>query len=335
MRHNQKNDQVQNQKIDEFYNPAYVHKPILWREIAGFIKGSLKMGVGHMADCTLGEGGHTELFLNMFPGLTVTGFERDSEILEKAKERLAGFGDRISFVNDNFSSIADHFEGTEKPDYILYDFGISSYHFEKSGKGFTFSADEPLDMSLDGSGLNAWHVINKYPVRELERVFKEYGEENWAAHIAKIIVERRALEPVNTTAQLANIVLAAIPKHFHVKNIHPATRIFQGVRIEVNRELQSIEEGLKGGMKILENDGVMMAISFHSLEDRIVKNFLRRMKDGCLCQQEPQHCMCSNRPFMKILTKKPLEADEDEVAWNYRSRSAKLRAAVKLRDITE
>jgi 16S rRNA (cytosine1402-N4)-methyltransferase len=322
-----------NQKIDRFFNKAYVHKSILWREIAGFIEGSLKMGHGHLADCTLGEGGHSELFLNLFPGLTVTGFERDREILEKAKERLAVFGDRISFVNGNFSEIAEHFKGGQKPDYILYDFGISSYHFEKSGKGFTFSADEPLDMSLDGSGLTAWHVINKYPQRELERVFKEYGEENWAAHISKIIVERRAAMPVDTTAQLANIVLAAIPKHFHVKNIHPATRVFQGVRIEVNRELESIEKGLKGGFDVLENDGIMMAISFHSLEDRIVKNFFRRMKDGCLCELEPQHCMCMNKPFMKLLTKKPLEAEEDEVAWNNRSRSAKLRAAVKLRDV--
>ena len=324
-----------NQNIDQFYNPAYIHKPILWREIAEYIKGSLKHAEGLLVDCTLGEGGHSELFLNMFPGLSVTGFERDREILERAQERLATFGDRISFVHGNFSTIAEHFEGARKPDYILYDLGISSYHIDKSGRGFTFSADEPLDMSLDGGGLTAWHVINRYPQKELERVFKEYGEENWAAHIAKIIVERRAKEPVDTTAQLASIVLAAIPKHFHVKNIHPATRVFQGVRIEVNRELQSIEEGLRAGFKVLEEDGVMMAISFHSLEDRIVKNFFRRMKDGCLCAQEPQHCMCSNRPFMKLLTKKPVEADRDEVAWNNRSRSAKLRAAVKLRDIVK
>ncbi len=322
-----------NYSPDRFFNPDYVHKPILWREIAGFIEGSLKMGNGHLADCTLGEGGHSELLLNIFPGLTVTGFERDSSILERAKQRLACFGERVSFVNGNFSGIADHFEGRKRPDYILYDFGISSYHFEKSGKGFSFASDEPLDMSLDGTGLTAWHVINKYPQKELERVFKEYGEENWAAHIAKIIVERRALEPVDTTAQLANIVLAAIPKHFHVKNIHPATRVFQGVRIEVNGELKAIESGLKGGFNVLENDGVMMTISFHSLEDRIAKNFFRRMKDGCLCTQEPQHCMCNNRPFMKLLTKKPLEPEQDEVVWNNRSRSAKLRAAFKLRDI--
>ncbi len=322
-----------NRSIDQFYNPAYIHKPILWREIAGFIEGSLKKGEGVLADCTLGEGGHSELFLGMFPGLSITAFERDCEILERAKERLADFGDRISFVNSNFSSIAEHFEGKRKPDYILYDFGISSYHYEKSGKGFAFSVDQPLDMSLDGDGLNAWHVINRYSEKELARVFKEYGEENWAVHIAKIIVERRAKEPVDTTGQLASIVLAAIPKKFHVKNIHPATRIFQGIRIEVNGELWAIEEGLKGGFSVLENGGVMMAISFHSLEDRIVKNFFRRMKDGCLCGNDPQRCICMNKPFMELLTKKPVEADDDEVRWNNRSRSAKLRAAVKLRDI--
>jgi len=329
MRHNQNSDY----KIDEFHNAEYIHKPILWREIADFIKNSRKKGQGHLADCTLGEGGHTEILLNMFPELTVTAFERDGEILEKAKKRLAVFGERIFFVNSNFADLADHFHDVLKPDYILFDFGISSYHFDKSGRGFTFSSDEPLDMRLDSDGLSAWHVINRYSQKDLERVFREYGEEKWAAHIAKIVVERRVKQPVDTSAQLASIVLAAIPRKFHVKNIHPATRVFQGVRIEVNRELESIVSGLEGGFGFLENDGVMMAISFHSLEDRIVKNFFRRMKDGCLCGNEPQRCMCANKPFARLLTKKPLEPGEDELAWNNRSRSAKLRAVVKLRDV--
>lgn len=328
MRHNQSN----HYSIDEFYNTEYIHKPILWREIFDFIKNSGKKGQGRLADCTLGEGGHTEILLNLFPGLSVIAFERDAEILERAKKRLAVFGARIFFVNSNFSAIGDKFQDDIKPDYILFDFGISSYHFDKSGRGFTFSSDEPLDMRLDEDGLNAWQVINRYSQKELERVFREYGEEKWAAHIAKIVVERRAKQPVDTSGQLASIVLAAIPKKFHVKNIHPATRVFQGVRIEVNRELESIAKGLESGFRILENGGIMMAISFHSLEDRIVKNFFRRMKDGCLCGNEPQHCICSNKPFAQILTKKPLEAGDDEVAWNNRSRSAKLRAVVKLRD---
>ena len=323
-----------NPNVDEFYNPLYVHKPVLWREIVAFVGESLG-GNGLLADCTLGEGGHSEILLKVFPNLKIVGFERDSDILEAAKSRLSVFGNRVVFVNSNFSSIAGYFEDKVKPDYILYDFGISSYHFDKSDKGFSFESEEPLNMSLDGKGLNAWHVINKYSQRELERVFRDYGEENWAVHIAKIIVERRAKESISSAKQLAAIVLAAIPKKFHVKNIHPATRIFQGVRIEVNNELKSIEEGLRAGFNILNENGIMMAISFHSLEDRIVKNFFRRMKDGCVCALEPQRCMCMNEPFMRVLTKKPLEADDDEVQWNNRSRSAKLRAAVKVGEMLE
>jgi len=319
-----------NQRIDEFYNPLYIHKSVLWREIVDFVRESLG-GNGLLADCTLGEGGHSEILLKIFPNLKIVGFERDNDILEIARSRLSVFGERIVFVNGNFSSIGEYFEDKIKPNYILYDFGISSYHFDKSNKGFSFASEDPLNMSLDGEGLDAWHVINKYSQKELERVFREYGEEKWGVHIARIIVERRAKESINSAKELASIVLAAIPKRFHVKNIHPATRIFQGVRIEVNNELKSIEEGLRGGFSILNENGIIMAVSFHSLEDRIVKNFFRRMKDGCTCSLEPQKCLCMNKPFMKVLTKKPIEADDDEVQWNNRSRSAKLRAAMKIR----
>jgi len=322
-----------NHTIDEFFNESYIHKPVLWREIVDIIDCSLKKGEGHLVDCTLGEGGHSEIFLKLFPEMKITAFERDSEILARAKERLSAFGSRITYINSNFSGIADLLHPDNPPDYILYDFGISSYHFDRSGRGFTFASDEPLDMSLGGSDINAYDVINKYPEKELARIFRDYGEENWAAWIAKIIVERRAAKPVETSAELASIVLAAIPKKFHVKNIHPATRVFQAVRIEVNRELQSIEEGLKGGFRMLSEGGIMMAISFHSLEDRIAKIFFRRMKDGCLCGEEPNRCNCMNKPFAELITKKPVTADEDELRWNNRSRSAKLRAARKLRSI--
>ncbi len=322
-----------NHSIDEFFNELYVHKPVLWREIVDIIDRSLKKGSGHLVDCTLGEGGHSEIFLNLYPEIKITAFERDSEILARAKERLSAFGSRITFINSNFSSIADSLNPENPPDYILYDFGISSYHFDRSGRGFTFASDEPLDMSLGGTDINASDVINKYPEKELARIFREYGEENWAAWIAKIIVERRAVKPVETSGELASIVLAAIPKKFHVKNIHPATRVFQAVRIEVNHELQSIEEGLKGGFKVLAEGGIMMTISFHSLEDRIAKVFFRRMKDGCLCGNEPNRCNCMNKPFAELLTKKPVTAGDDELMWNNRSRSAKLRAARKIRSI--
>ncbi len=297
------------------------------------VEGSLKKGAGHFADCTLGEGGHSEILLKLFPEIKITGFERDAAILERAKERLAQFGDRVKFVNSNFSDIDGEFGPGNRPDYILYDFGISSWHFEESGRGFAFAHDEPLDMSLDGSGINASDVVNTYPEKELGRIFRVYGEEKWAARIALVICERRLQAAIETTGQLASIVMAAIPKKFHVRNIHPATRVFQALRIEVNGELEAIEKGLVAGFGVLADGGVMMAISFHSLEDRIVKNFARRMKDGCLCGLEPQHCMCHNGAFAAVLTKKPVAPQDDEIAWNSRSRSAKMRALVKLKEI--
>lgn len=322
-----------NQEIDSLYNPAYIHKPILWREIVDIIDSSLKKGDGILADCTLGEGGHSEILLKLFPELKVTGFERDAAILERARERLSSCGERVRFVNSNFSMMDSVFAGDERPDYILYDFGISSWHFDSSGRGFAFASDEPLDMNLDGSGVNARDVVNRYPEKELNRIFREYGEEKWAARIAMVICERRLQAPIETTGQLASIVMAAIPRKFHVKNIHPATRVFQALRIEVNRELEAIEKGLAAGFGVLAQGGVMMTISFHSLEDRIAKNFFRRMKDGCLCGREPQNCLCHNGSFAEVLTKKPVTPQDDEISWNNRSRSAKLRAIVKLRDI--
>ncbi len=322
-----------NQDVSSLHNPAYVHKPILWREIVDITDGSLKKGNGLFADCTLGEGGHSEILLKLFPEIKITGFERDSAILERAGKRLAQFGDRVRFVNSNFSDIEDVFGPHDRPDYMLYDFGISSWHFEESGRGFSFANDEPLSMSLDGTGADARDVVNSYPEKELNRIFRDYGEEKWAARIALVICERRVQAPVETTGQLASIVMAAIPKKFHVKNIHPATRVFQALRIEVNRELEAIEKGLAAGFDALAPGGVMMTIAFHSLEDRIAKNFFRRMNHGCLCGLEPQHCMCRNGSFAEILTKKPVTPADDEVAWNNRSRSAKLRAIMKLKDI--
>lgn len=331
MRHNWENTR----SVEEFYNQDYIHKPILWREIVDIIAGSLKKGEGLLVDSTIGEGGHSEILLKVFPGLNIRGFERDSTILERAEFRLSSCKDRVEFINDNFSKMDEYFKDSENPDYILYDFGISSYHFDKSKRGFSFAADEPLDMRLDSTGVTAAYIVNNYPERELERIIMEYGEENWARIIAKVIVERRKSEPVETTRQLASIVLGAIPKRFHVKNIHPATRVFQALRIEVNSELEAIEKGLEAGFHLLNKSGVMMAISFHSLEDKIVKNYFRRLKKGCLCKSDPGQCNCRYSSFADILTRKPISPDGNEVAWNNRSRSAKLRAVVKISDLPE
>ncbi len=304
----------------------------MWREIIEYMERSVFKGDGVVVDCTLGEGGHSEIFLNYFKNIRVIGFERDPQILERAEARLSVFGDRFKSINDNFSSMGDRLSG-ETVNYILYDFGISSFHFDASGRGFSFAGNEKLDMSLDGTGLTAWDVVNKYSEGELRRIFREYGEEKWFPKIAKVIVEKRTESPIETTEELAEIVLRAIPKKFHVKNIHPATRIFQALRIEVNGELEAIKDGLLSGFNVLGENGIMMAMSFHSLEDRIAKRFFKRMSDGCLCGNDGKHCFCSGKPYGEILTRKPLMALEDEVAWNSRSRSAKLRVLRKTRDL--
>jgi 16S rRNA (cytosine1402-N4)-methyltransferase len=320
MLHNQHN-------IKDFVDNDYSHKSIMLREILHSIENTNKHD-GIFVDCTLGEGGHSLFLLQNFNKMKIIGFERDAEILILAKERLSEFENRVTFINDNFSKIGFHLNSMDlKADYILYDFGISSFHFDISKRGFAFKDDEPLDMrlGLNKKNITASYVVNNYTEAQLTAIFYRYGEENWSKHIAKIICERRKNKPISTSGELADIVLAAIPKKFHVKNIHPATRIFQAIRIEVNDELSAIEKSLNESYKYCNADGLIMAISFHSLEDRIVKDHFKRLSRGCLCFCEPKDCMCANKPFVEILTKKPITPSEDEIEFNKRARSAKLR----------
>ncbi|MCP4129384.1 MAG: 16S rRNA (cytosine(1402)-N(4))-methyltransferase RsmH [bacterium] len=315
------------ENIDNIKNPAYAHIPVLWREIVEYVETSQFKGTGCFVDCTLGEGGHSELLLKRFENLRIIAFERDSSILEVAKKRLEPFKDRIEFVNDNFSEAFECLEERgQHVEYLLYDFGISSFHFDKSGRGFAFKEDEPLDMRLTPEQeLDAWYVVNHYKEERLTEIFYRYGEENWAKRIALVICERRQKETIETTGDLATIVLAAIPNKMQVKNIHPATRVFQALRIEVNDELGSIEKALENSYKCLTPGGRMMAISFHSLEDRIVKNRFRKLSRGCTCENEPKHCQCRQTPLVRLITRKPIIPGEDEIELNKRARSSKLR----------
>ena len=313
--------------IENFVDNNYSHKSIMLREVLHFIENTSKHD-SVFVDCTLGEGGHSLHLLQNFSKMKIIAFERDAEILMRAKERLSEFENRITFINDNFSEIGFHLNSMNlKADGILYDFGISSFHFDISKRGFAFKDDEPLDMrlGLNEKNISAAHVVNNYSEEQLTGIFYRYGEENWSKHIAKIICERRKSKPITTSSELSDIVLAAIPKKFHVKNIHPATRIFQAIRIEVNDELSAIEKSLNELHKHCNADALIMAISFHSLEDRIVKNYFKRLSRGCLCFFEPKNCMCTNMPFAEILTKKPIVPAQDEIEFNKRSRSAKLR----------
>lgn len=305
------------------------HFSVMWREAVDFIAKSPNGGRGMLADCTLGEGGHSAIFLSEFPDMKVAGIERDPLILGRAQGRLAPFGERVSFYNLNFSGVRALFEGEDiRPDYFFFDFGISSFHYDKSGRGFGFARDEALDMRLDGEGQSAADIINGASEREISDMIFKYGEDRWGKMIARRICEAREEKLIETTGELAEIVLRAIPKRFHVKNIHPATRVFQALRIAVNDELSAIEFGISSALELLKPGGMMIAISFHSLEDRIVKHRFRQLATGCYCEGG-KNCRCDRISRIDILTKKPAVPLEDETAANNRSRSARMRVCVK------
>lgn len=311
---------------------GFVHTPVMWREVLDFFKRAAVTGDKIFIDGTLGEGGHSELILSTFSDVRVLGFDRDPVIIEIARKRLEAFGSRIEFFNDNFVNISgytDNYKG--RISGILYDFGISSFHFDKSGRGFSLSKDEPLDMRLDSHGeKSAAYIINNYNENDLSSIFRDFGEERWSKRIARAVVEARRKKRICTTLELAEVVRRAIPSGKRVRNIHPATRVFQALRIAVNDELRAINEAFGSSYNYLAPGGVLMAISFHSLEDRIVKNSFRRLARGCTCDSEAAQCRCENEPFVKILTKKPLIPADDEISLNRRSRSAKMRVCERL-----
>jgi 16S rRNA (cytosine1402-N4)-methyltransferase len=309
----------------------YAHIPVMPREIVQFVETSAYRGTGVLVDCTVGEGGHSELLLERFKDIRIIAFDRDGGILEIARERMKRHAGRIDFINDNFSHISQHLGSMRNGiNYFLYDFGISSYHFETSGRGFSFAKNERLDMRLDDGAESAYHIVNSGDEKALAEIIFRYGEERWSRKIASAIVRSRRVKPVETTGELAEIVLRAIPKKFHVKNIHPATRVFQALRIAANDELSAIERSLGDAHGFLATGGRIMAVSFHSLEDRIVKEKFRRLSRGCTCAADPRTCRCVNQPYVKILTKKPLRPEVDEIENNSRARSARLRVCEKL-----
>ena len=288
------------------------HKPVLYREIINYIKEIYAEG-DIIVDSTCGEGGHSELFLREFPGRVVS-FERDAEILSRAKNRLSVFEGRIDFINDNFSVTEELSPYKGKIAAILYDFGISSYHFDASARGFSIK-DKNLDMRLDPScKRSAEDIINYAPESELADIFFHYGEERHSRRIARYIAEARKKSRIATAEELSSIVMRALkPKGY--SQIHPATRIFQALRIAVNSELDHIEKALSGSWEYLRPGGIILAMSFHSLEDRIAKNIFRKL---------------SSDGIVEIITKKPVIPQDDEIKINPRSRSAKIRVCKKI-----
>jgi 16S rRNA (cytosine1402-N4)-methyltransferase len=284
-------------------------------------------------DGTLGGGGHSALILEKAPEALLVGMDRDREALAAAGARLAAYGERIRLVHGDFADVAGHLStlGIETLDGFILDLGVSSYQLDTRERGFSFQLDAPLDMRMDtSSGETAADLVNELPERELERIISQYGEERWAKRIAAFIVRERDESPITTTFRLVDIIKGAVPKAKWDERIHPATRTFQALRIAVNTELESLERGMRAALDMLKPGGRGVIISFHSLEDRIVKHIYREYAEGCTCPRQMPVCVCGNLPRVKVLTGRPVTATEAEIERNPRARSAKLRAIVKL-----
>ncbi len=285
-------------------------------------------------DATLGLGGHTEAILTEFDETRVIGIDQDAEALAAARERLEKFGDRVNFFQANFSEIKEVLSeaGIEKADGVVADLGVSSLQFDSATRGFSFRFDAPLDMRMDANAdtETAAELLAALSEFEIARIIYEYGEEKKSRRIARRIVERRERgEPVTTTKELAELVEKAIRRGKKDK-IHPATRTFQALRIAVNRELEILERFVCDSIDILKKDGRLAIITFHSLEDRIVKQTLQKRAGKCFCPPRMPQCVCGATKEIEILTRKPVVPDENELEENPRSRSAKLRACVKI-----
>ena len=285
-------------------------------------------------DCTTGGGGHSlEIARRLGPNSRLICFDRDKNAIAAATERLKDYLDKITFVNDNFSSLPEVLRtlGIDNLGGVLADLGCSSHQFDVAERGFSYMQDAPLDMRMDTDApLSAYHVVNEYSEAELKRIIFDYGEEKFAPRIAAAIVKRREDKPIETTVELSDIIKSAIPGKARIDGPHPAKRTFQAIRIEVNRELDAIRPMIDTAARALVPGGRIAIISFHSLEDRPVKVAFKELSTGCTCPRDFPVCVCGNKPVIKEVTRKPILPSEDELRENPRSRSAKLRVAEKL-----
>lgn len=303
--------------------------PVLLEETLGFLAPERRPG-GLFVDVTLGLGGHAEALLQRAPEARLLGLDRDAQALELAARRLAPFGDRVRFehaVFDRLESVLARL-GIERVAGVLADLGVSSMQLDVPERGFSFRRDGPLDMRMGIADTTAADLVNRSSEEELERIFREYGEERHARRIARAIARARAEAPITTTGQLKDLIDRIKGWASREEKIDPATRVFQALRIEVNRELAGLEELMDQTIRLLEPDGRLVVISYHSLEDRIVKNKLRDAAKG---EVDP----VTGRPrsesqLIEVLTRKPVRPAEEEIAFNPRARSAKLRAAKRI-----
>ena len=301
------------------------HIPVLTKEVLHYL--NFKKGGGVYIDCTLGGGGHSKAILkNIYPDGLLIDIDQDIEAIEAAKVELKNFLGKVKLVKGNFKNLEDILSDLklEAVSGIIFDLGVSSHQLKEKERGFSFREDSHLDMRMDQTQkFDASILINRYTEKELIGIFERYGEERLSKRIARLIVTERQKKPITTTRQLADLVIRALPKTKKRKKwrIHPATRVFQAIRIEVNQELKALEKGLNQAINVLDDKGRICVISYHSLEDRIVKNLFKEVKREGIAQKNYG---------LKILTKKPIRPSSEEVKKNPKARSAKLRVAEKI-----
>ena len=308
----------------------FIHKSVLLDECIESL--NIKPD-GIYVDGTLGGAGHSLEIVKRLDGGKLVAFDQDMDAIENARIKLAEYMDRVILIHSNFENLGEKLDenGIIGIDGLLLDLGVSSYQLDTPERGFSYMHDAPLDMRMDKSLTeSAWDIINIYSEAELSDIIRNYGEENWHARIAAFIVERRREKPIETTFELVDIIKAAVPRKARDENLHPAKRTFQAIRIAVNRELDVIEKVIREATEKMNRGGVIAIITFHSLEDRIVKNVFRDLSAGCICPPEFPVCTCNTVAKLKLLTKKPIISSKEELEENPRARSAKLRCAVRL-----
>ena len=304
----------------------FKHKSVLLNET---IDGLNIKPDGIYVDGTLGGGGHAyEVCRRLGEKGSIVGIDQDAAAIEAASARLKDFGEKVTIVRSNYCDMKSklHELGIDKVDGIVLDLGVSSYQLDTAERGFSYREDAPLDMRMDTrQKMTARDIVNDYTEADLYRVIRDYGEDKFAKNIAKHIVQARAVKPVETTAELSEIIRASIPMKFQKKSGHPAKRTFQAIRIELNRDLDVLRDSLDDMIDLLNPGGRLCIITFHSLEDRIVKSAFRKNENPCTCPPDFPVCVCGKKSKGSIITKKPILPSEEELEYNSRSKSAKLR----------
>ena len=307
-----------------------VHVPVLLQEC---IEGLRLRPDGIYVDGTLGRGGHSAVIAEKLTSGRLIGIDRDQAAIDEAGERLRPWADRVTLVRDNFRNLGAILDGLgiQKADGMLFDLGVSSPQLDDPSRGFSYMADAPLDMRMDKQDtLTAYELVNSWEEAELRRIFFEYGEERYSGRIAGAIARRRAERPIETTLELVDVIKSAMPTAALREKQHPAKRCFQAIRIAVNDELGSLRDMLDTALDRLTPGGRLCVISFHSLEDRIVKSAIRARENGCTCPPDFPVCVCGFKKTVESVTRKPITPSERELEENPRSRSAKLRIAQRL-----